>query len=407
MLNTGALAALAAGGAAAVLQFAGALKAAAPLAALRPDLTLLALALLLAALTLLLAAREPVLARGLAWPLAGCGALWLWWVLAAAWSPWPGEALSRLRDMVVLGPVMLAAGLLVGADGQARRAFLAATLAIGPFVGLVVAHGLLTDGIVLGGEVGRDPTRVRVAYQIAGLAIACAAGLAALRLTAARGAARLGWAVLVAGLGAAVLLPGGRAAFFALLLVVALAPALRFALEGRVERGFVWVAVVTLAGFAGLAVLLLDPARAEQLATLERLLRATGDTASAREILWSEAWRQGGLLGLGPGGFPAAAGLGNDRGMHPHNHAIEALTEGGLVGLLLWLAAFLGATAVALRHALRVAPERAAAVFAVGLPVALSAMVSTDLGNRMMWFALGFALSLAAETRPRGAAVHV
>jgi hypothetical protein len=28
-------------------------------------------------------------------------------------------------------------------------------------------------------------------------------------------------------------------------------------------------------------------------------------------------------------------------------------------------------------------------------------MVSTDLGNRMVWFALGLALSLGAETRSR------
>lgn len=388
-----------------MLHFAGALKAAAPLAALRPDLTLLALAALSAALILLLAAREPRLSPGLALPLAACGALWLWWALAAAWSPWSAGAMARLRDILLLGPLMLAAGLLVGADAAARRAFSAATLAIGAFVALVIAHGLLTDSIVLGGEIGRDPTRVRVAYQIAGLAIACAAGVAALRLAAARGPARLGWALLVAALGFGVLLPGGRAAFAALLLTIALAPALRFALEGRPGRGLLWIALAGGLGAAGLALLLLEPGRASQLATLERLLRGQAEGASARDILWTEAWRAGGPLGLGPGGFPVAAGLGDDRGMHPHNHAIEALVEGGAVGLLLWLLVFLGATLLAARQALRVSPARAAEIFALALPVALSAMVSTDLGNRMMWFALGLALSLAAETRARAAHV--
>jgi O-antigen ligase len=240
-----------------------------------------------------------------------------------------------------------------------------------------------------------------VAYQIAGLAIACAAGVAAVRLSLARGAARLAWGALVLVLAVAVLLPGGRAAFLALVAVVALAPALRLALAGRAERAFLWLVLVAAAGFAGLGLLLLDPARADQLATLERLLRAQGDTPSAREILWSEALRLGGVMGLGPGAFPAAIGVGNDRGFHPHNHALEALTEGGLVGLALWGGAFLGATFVALRAARRVDPARVAEVFAIAFPVAISAMVSTDLGNRMMWFALGFALSLAAETRAR------
>jgi hypothetical protein len=34
------------------------------------------------------------------------------------------------------------------------------------------------------------------------------------------------------------------------------------------------------------------------------------------------------------------------------------------------------------------------------LPVALTVLVSTDLGNRMAWFALGLALSLGVATAP-------
>jgi cell division protein FtsW (lipid II flippase) len=49
------------------------------------------------------------------------------------------------------------------------------------------------------------------------------------------------------------------------------------------------------------------------------------------------------------------------------------------------------------RH--RVAPRRAAEIAAMVLPVALTIMVSTDLGNRMAWFALGLALSLGVASR--------
>jgi len=384
---------------AATLHFAGALKSTPAVAALPFDITLLSGLALLGLLPLLAVGRHWRLSAGLGLPLAGCGFLWLWWVLAAAWSPWGNGASERLRDIVLIGPVMLLAGLLVGAEPTARRVFGMAVILLGSFVAASVAWGLVMDAVVLGGRVGADPTRVRVQYQVAGLAIACAAGLVALRATAANGAARWLWLGLLMALGAGVLLPGGRAAFIGLALTVALAPALRFVLERRIAPALGWLVLVALGGLGGLAALLMLPGQAESLATLERLLRPDGGAASAREILWAEAWRLGGWAGLGPGGFPPAIGVGQDRGLHPHNHALEALVEGGAVGLLLWLASFGGAVAFVIARLPRVAPERAAMIMALTLPIALTAMVSTDLGNRMVWFALGLALSLGVEAR--------
>lgn len=399
MLSAAPFFATLAGLSGAVLHFAGALKSTQAVAALPFDITLAALLVLLGLLPLLLLGRSWRLAAGLGPPLAACGLLWAWWVIAAAWSPWGEGVADRLPEIVLAGPLMLAMGLLLGADPTARRVFCGAVIALGIFVAASVAWGLATDAVVLGGQAGAEPTRVRVQYQVAGLAIACAAGLVALRLTAARGWAVLAWAALLLGLGAGVLLPGGRAAFLALAATVALAPALRWVLLGRAGPALGWLALVPLGGAAGLALLLLDPARAENLATLERLFRPSGGVDSARDILWGEAWRLGGLAGLGPGGFPPAIGVGQDRGLHPHNHAIEALVEGGAVGLLLWLAAFGGATLLALTRLPRVEPERAATILALTLPIAMTAMVSTDLGNRMVWLALGLALSLGVEMR--------
>ncbi len=400
--------ALCAGAAGAVLHFAGGLKAIEPLARLPADLTLLALLAVLGGLVLLLATRDFVLSPGLGLPLLACGAMWLWWVLAATWSPWPAAAAERLRDILLLGPIMVASGLLLGADPRARAAFMATTIGIGVLVGLALAESLWSGRLVLGGEVGRDPSRLRVAYQIAGVCIACAGGLAALRFTQATGLARLGWGGALLALGALALLPGGRAAFLALLVSVAAGPALLFVLQRRAGAAALWLGATALAGGLGLAALWSLPGLADHLVTLERLLRSRAGVDSAREILWAEGWRLGGWAGLGPGGFPPAIGAGLDRGLHPHNHALEALVEGGAVGLLLWGLLFLGATALAMTRAFAVAPRRAAEVFAVCLPVALSAMVSTDLGNRMVWFTLGLALSLGAAARPRaGALRHV
>ncbi|WP_198373824.1 O-antigen ligase family protein, partial [Roseomonas rosulenta] len=151
-----------------------------------------------------------------------------------------------------------------------------------------------------------------------------------------------------------------------------------------------------LGGTAGvLAVILSDPGLAAGLRTVERL--ADGDIAqsSGRLALWRAAAEHGAAVlpfGLGTGGFSIAAGFGERRGMYPHNHALEALAEGGLPGIALWLLAFGGGGAAALWLGARGEGWRAARIAALVLPVALSVMVSTDLGNRMAWFALGLAL---------------
>jgi hypothetical protein len=49
----------------------------------------------------------------------------------------------------------------------------------------------------------------------------------------------------------------------------------------------------------------------------------------------------------------------------------------------------------------RLGPGRASRLVALTLPMAVAALVSTDLGNRMVWFALGLALSAAVTAEPR------
>lgn len=401
-------AALLAGGAgvlAAVLHFAGALKSVPPVAALPVDLTAAAAALLLPCLSLLALDRRWRLDPALVLPLLSVAGLLLWLVLAGSWSTSRTVLTEKLPQVVLLGPPMLAAGLLVGADGPARRHFCAAVVAIGLMVGATVAWGVATDQVVLGGAVGADPARIRVQYQLAGLAIACAAGLAAVQLFETRGAARLAWVLTVLALAVAVLLPGGRAALLGLGLAVAGAPALLLWLEGRRLAALLWVLGVAVLGLGGLVALrAAAPVWADELRTLERIFGDPATETPARLILWGEALRWGGQaapFGLGTGGFNLAAGVGDDRSLHPHNHALEMLAEAGLPGLLLWLLGFGGGVALALRRAVQVAPGRAARIAALTLPVALTAMVSTDLGNRMVWFALGLLLSLGVEAERR------
>jgi O-antigen ligase len=387
--------AVAAGTAAAVLQLAGALKTAPPLAGLPFDLTLLSFALLLPLLGLLAATRRWEIAPAVALPLSAAMLLILWLVIAGAWTGSRLVAGDKLSDIVLAAPIMLAAGMLVGAEPRARRALAATTLLIGVAVAAIVGWGMAfgwppRDAL--------DPQALKLQYQLAGLAMAMAAGLAAMRAVAARGLARLLWLLLVGLLAAAALIPGGRTALLALGLGVALAPALRL----RGTAALAWLAGVALLGAAGALLLLLRPEEAEGLRTLERLTEEAGGL-DTRLGLWSAAldWAgRAGPLGLGTGGFSIAAGHGERRGLYPHNHALEALAEAGLPGLVLWLGAFGGAVVVALRLRPALAPGRVAAIAAMVTPVALSVLVSTDLGNRMAWFALGLLLSLGLHGRP-------
>ncbi|MDJ0387667.1 O-antigen ligase family protein [Roseomonas sp. E05] len=394
----GALAGLAAAG----LHFAGALKSTPLGAALPLDLTLLAGALLLPLLALLLLTRRWWLHGLLAPPLAGAALLWLWLVLAGAWSRSSVILAAKLPELVLLGPLMLLGGLAVGADAAARRLFVGATLAAGPLVAVSVAVGLATGRVVLGGAVGANPDLLRVQYQLAGLAIACAAGLGAVRLVESPGwKGRLFWASYTLALAAAALLPGGRMGLISLALSVLLTPALRCWSAGCPRAALRWAGGAALAGLAGLGLLLLQAQALDGLRTLERFTEG-GLEASARPALWRAALDWGAATlpwGLGTGGFTLAAGYGERRGLYPHNHLLEAWAEGGLPGLLLWMLCFGGAAALLLLRARHAAPERVARIAALVLPVGLAAMVSTDLGNRMVWFALGLALSVGVVAR--------
>ena len=385
----------AAGAVAGVLQMAGALKTAPPLAGLPFDLTLACLVLLLPLVALLLATRRWDVSPGLALPLAAAALLWLWLVVAGSWSASRLVLAQKLPELALAGPAMLAAGLLVGAEPVARAALCRVTLGIGLLLGALVGWGALGGWQAL--VQGQDPDQARVHYQLAGLAMATAAALAALAAAEARGLRRLAWLLVVLGLGAAALLPGGRTALAALVLGVVLVPALGL---GR-RAGLAWLLAMLAVLAAGAAWLLLHPALAEGLRTLERL---TSEPAGleARQGLWQAALDWGGLAapwGLGTGGFTIAAGHGEWRGLYPHNHALEALAEGGLPGLVLWLGAFGGAALAMVALAPQAGPGLLARIAALVLPVAMTILVSTDLGNRMAWFALGLALSLGLRMR--------
>ncbi|MDO9500615.1 MAG: O-antigen ligase domain-containing protein, partial [Falsiroseomonas sp.] len=188
---TGGLLAWLAGALAAVLHLAGALKTTPALSALPFDITLVSLALLLPLLALLLVTRRWAVAPALALPVAAAALLWLWLVVAGSWSASRLVLAQKLPEVAIAAPLMLVAGLLVGAEPVARAALCRVTLGIGLLLGLLVGWSALA------GWQAQDLAQARVHHQLAGLALASAAALAALAAVEARGLWRLAWLAAV------------------------------------------------------------------------------------------------------------------------------------------------------------------------------------------------------------------
>ena len=345
---------------AAVLQFAGALKSLPGLAALPVDLTLLAALPLLPSLLLLLLLRDWEVGRGLALPLLGVAGLLVWLVLAGTWSGSRLVLAEKLPQVVLLGPAMLLAGLLVGGDGPTLRRFAAAVIGIGLLVGAGIAWGLATDQVVLGGAVGADPARIRVQYQLAGLAIACAGGLAALRLIrgAAAGRGRPGRCCCWRWPPPRWCRAAGRRRSAS---ASASAPPRRCAsgwsgrpgggarLAGRRRAGRRRRPAAAAGGPLG------RPGRGGGAPHPRPPLRrpdgcdaGAGDPLGRRRCAGPGAPRPSASAPAASPWPPAAA---TTAALHPHNHALEVLVEAGLPGLALWLLAFGGAVVLALARA--------------------------------------------------------
>lgn len=384
------------GFAVAALQFAGSIKALPWALPLDPTPPLLACALLLGMARLV--AIGPPASGSIGLLFGSLGALGAWFTVSASWSPGPVVAEAKLLELVLLGPVAAGLGVLVGSDERALRAF--GQCAGGIAVGLALAIGIWPPWS--GGSWGLEA--LRAGYQHANHVFAVGAGALAASAVVAGGSrtARYGAVAGTVLLTLAALATGGRAGFVALAVAVTIAPAVALMRAGKPGAAVLAVLLPALVLGAALLLILADPASARAWRTVARFLEGDLGESSARLPLWRAALdlaRRSLPVGLGVGGFPPAAGFGELRRMWPHNHAIEALAEGGVPGLLLLLLAWGAAIAGVVRGRRVLGPQALAVAVTQGLVQLLLILVSTDLGNRQAWLAAGILAGAGAARR--------
>lgn len=124
----------------------------------------------------------------------------------------------------------------------------------------------------------------------------------------------------------------------------------------------------------------------ERIATTPREI--SGGTLDERTVIWSMAWRafsQHSLLGVGPGNFTAALGIGAE--LTAHNTVIGIMVELGTIGVVLYAASYLS-----LILTLCTGRWLKVCMFFLLLCWTISSTVATLLDSRETWLLMGLML---------------
>jgi O-antigen ligase len=396
------------GAIACLLIFTGVLKSLPGVATLPVDITPVLLGLALLHLAFALVARRHHLPAAVPAIFALHAGLALVAIVSAGTSQGRFIVPDKLRDVVLVAPIMLAIGVAVAADARAFRAFLGTAKLLGPLMGGFIAGAFalgLVDVVVQFGGRGSVATQ-RVQYQLANLLIALAASGYAIAAARTRGPWRLMNLAMVGLLAFAALIPGGRSGFIGLGIAAVTGPCVFLWHQGRRRAAATLALALAGAGTLAIAILFASAELASGLRTVERFTQGGIGESSARLPLWRAAFRlieDNGFWGLGFGAYTPSAGWGVNRDLFPHNLFIEAMVELGLPGLLLFIGIWAAAGLGWLAARPRAEGEQWAASACFGLIILILISVSTDLGNPLMWFCLGLLAGCGGASSSRWA----
>jgi O-antigen ligase len=303
-------------------------------------------------------------------------------------SPDPESGLEKTIEFQTLSALAFAAPLAI----VRTRASVYRTLVLLVTVSVVVAYSA--------GEAERSSSVLVLPGADNQIQVALLLGLGLVSIVGYLWPASAGWARLVWLAPAALLLvklvgAGGRSALAGTLLASAVALALLIRAGGR-DRLAALALVGVLAALAPAAWVTSNPeVKDRYLVTIDDLRHGAGlaadgadraELAGAAVSLFSEN-----PLGAGTGAYPARTGYD-----WPHNIVLEVASELGLLGVGA-LAGLLGGIAIVLWRTTRRADLRLEAIGAASLVVLplTVAFASFDLnGNRVLWWACGFALAV-------------
>lgn len=386
--------------------FAGRYKADPRFAWVPVDLTVLFFLLSALAGMLILMRMRRIPRQGFAVVIAAvCFTVWM--AASLAWTPGWAYAIEKTQRFAVLTLFAVGAGALIIAPDPAR---------VRRFFLLIVMLGLwmATEALI----VYVNTPSAWFIYVLGGgyLGLGRVCGLAALVVLAAWLLDRNGPVrhLLLLGLfgmfGYVLLIGGGRGPLLAtgLVLLVPLLVGLRIAPEGVLVKRFQFLLLgLILAAAAALTYLATST---ELTMTLYRFMRLFGGIAyepSANEranrfMTTLNDWERAPVFGHGIGSWPVLHGF-PDEQHYIHNLFFEVVSELGLVGLVLFLV-LLAISLRQLSHARLRAEPLLMGVLMLTINAFLNAMVTGDLNENRVLFALFGMLAIPAPQTARRAA---
>lgn len=307
------------------------------------------------------------------------------------WSPTGADPENVMADFAVMcGFVLIGALCALRLDASAWQLFWVVVIG----VSLVFALAGFADGGLGSTRMSAFGGGPNVFVRIVGVGAVVGAFLAFR-------SGRMTWFGATALLVSAAVLSGSRGGMLALsaALVVAALVGIRWLIERRQVAVFViGISVTTLAAFAVLG----DALEEVLFSRFGEQLIDQGQTAGRGELYEAglEIWAESMAVGNGIGSFATLHGGGFT---YTHNIVLDVLVDGGVLGLLLFLAALVapGLRVWSTSHGV---DSPLAATLALLILVA-SQFSGTYYDTRFLWFFLGLACIAAAPWRPLGTEV--
>jgi O-antigen ligase len=332
----------------------------------------------------------------------------IWGITSVAWSTSLTIVGGKFLAFAGYTPLFYLIGIAAGSSIRVRRGLSYGVVSLGLITVLASARAALagTGALALaklrGGGAANPVLAFASSYQSITLCIGAASVFALVEaLTRRRGIAAACWTAAWLVLSMASLSGGGRSALIGSILAQIVI--LILAIAGQPNGQSKGRALSIMLILPGVAVSAFFVALQLRLRTIERFidLASNSGDSSGRGLLWQRAMAMAEmhpLIGGGFGSYEATSNNFEDAGLYPHDTFLEALSETGIIGFTLLVAAVTSAAILGIRRLNRQDFFSTAVWSGLFVVAMVGAITSGTVTDRYLIVSLGMAMGMAAST---------